>query len=99
MNSLRMLCSTGMDWLAHSIPRLPISASSMLLMSNEVLLATDVAIFSCLRILVGMTLFLSPCSTAALGCGGLRHRRGTPAPQETGLNLLTSRAHLAVCRG
>ena len=23
MNSLRMLCSTGMDWLAHSMRRLP----------------------------------------------------------------------------
>src|SRR5215469_5529874 len=47
MKSLRMLCSTGMDWLAHSMRRLPRSARSILLISNEVLLATDVAIVSC----------------------------------------------------
>src|SRR5215469_8372721 len=54
MKSLRMLCSTGMDWLAHSIRRLPTSAKSMFLMSKEMLLATEVAIVSCLCVLVGI---------------------------------------------
>src|SRR5215472_10585482 len=54
MKSLRMLCSTGMDWLAHSIRRLPSSAKSMFLMSKEMLLATEVAIVSCLCVLVGI---------------------------------------------
>src|SRR5262249_8783197 len=51
MNSLRMLCSTGIDWLAHSMRRLPRSARSIFLISNEAVFTTDVAIFSCLRIL------------------------------------------------
>src|SRR5579864_979973 len=46
MNSLRMLCSTGMDWLAHSMRRFPRSARSRLLMSDEMLVTTDVAIRS-----------------------------------------------------
>src|SRR5215510_15559234 len=46
MNSLRMLCSTGMDWLAHSMRRLPKSASSMFFTSNETWEITDVDMFS-----------------------------------------------------
>ena len=34
MNSLRMICSTFMDWFAHSMRFLPRSASSMFLMSQ-----------------------------------------------------------------
>src|SRR5215471_17504323 len=53
MNSLRILCSTGMDWLAHSMRRLPRSASSMFLMSNEMsVVVAEGAIVSCLRALV-----------------------------------------------
>ena len=34
MNSLRMICSTFMDWLAHSMRFLPRSASSTFLISQ-----------------------------------------------------------------
>src|SRR5689334_25061590 len=46
INSLRMLCSTGMDWLAHSMRRLPRSASSRLLISYEIWGAAVVDMFS-----------------------------------------------------
>src|SRR5712671_6561713 len=48
MNSLRMLWSTGMDWLAQSMRRLPRSASSRVLISNEICGAAVVDMFSCL---------------------------------------------------
>src|SRR5690242_7905817 len=44
MNSLRMDCSTFMDWFAHSRRFLPMSASSMLLMSQGTVVAVVVAI-------------------------------------------------------
>src|SRR5258705_8788175 len=44
MKSLRMLCSTGMDWFAHSMRFLPCSASSMFLMSHATGVAVLVAI-------------------------------------------------------
>src|SRR5882762_583656 len=34
INCLRMLCSTGMDWNAHSVRRLPASARAISLMSQ-----------------------------------------------------------------
>src|SRR5258707_185973 len=54
MKSLRMICRTGMDWLAHSIRRFPRSARSMFLISDGVCVTADVDMFSCLRALVGM---------------------------------------------
>src|SRR5258708_14592591 len=56
MKSLRMLWRTGMDWLARSMRRLPRSAWSMLLMSDETWFIAEVAIFSCLRVLVDINL-------------------------------------------
>src|SRR2546421_10328698 len=41
MNSLRMVCKTGMDWFAHSMRRFPISARSIFLISNEICGITD----------------------------------------------------------
>src|SRR6478672_4373360 len=46
MNSLRMLCSTGMDWLAHSMRRLPRSASSIFFTSNAVCVVDIISCFA-----------------------------------------------------
>src|SRR6266700_897544 len=53
MKSLRILCRTGMDWLAHSMRRFPRSARSILLISDGVCVSADVDMFSCLHALVG----------------------------------------------
>src|SRR5580658_6344495 len=42
MNSLRIICSTFMDWFAHSMRFLPSSASSRLLMSLFTCAAVDI---------------------------------------------------------
>src|SRR5271170_1609113 len=42
MNSLRIICSTFMDWFAHSMRFLPSSASSRLLMSLLICAADDI---------------------------------------------------------
>src|SRR5580700_11134814 len=42
MNSLRIICSTFMDWFAHSMRFLPSSASSRLLMSLLTCAAVDI---------------------------------------------------------
>src|ERR1700733_3400982 len=42
MNSLRIICSTFMDWFAHSMRFLPSSASSGLLMSLLICAAVDI---------------------------------------------------------
>src|ERR1041385_9171282 len=59
MNSLRMLCSTGIDWLAHSMRRFPRSASSRFLISNEVCVTVVVAMFSYFAALLGKTEILA----------------------------------------
>src|SRR5262249_33707907 len=91
MNSLRMLCSTGMDWLAHSMRRLPRSARSIFLISNEAVFTTDVAIVSCLRILV------------LVAIRNRRSDRETGRPVELQITrsccLLACRTHLAGRRG
>src|SRR5229473_1721916 len=42
MNSLRIICSTFMDWFAHSMRFLPSSASSGLLISELICAAVDI---------------------------------------------------------
>src|SRR5580700_8128814 len=42
MNSLRIICSTFMDWFAHSMRFLPSSASSRLLISLLICAAVDI---------------------------------------------------------
>src|SRR5580700_7468298 len=42
MNSFRIICSTFMDWFAHSMRFLPSSASSRLLMSLLICAAVDI---------------------------------------------------------
>src|ERR1700722_11873264 len=61
MNSLRIICSTFMDWFAHSMRFLPISASSTLLISLFTCAAVDIRllwrfhaeIVLCLRRIIG----------------------------------------------
>src|SRR5579862_1065063 len=49
MNCLRMVCSTGIDWNAHSVRRFPTSASEMSLMSQA----------TCVCVSVGMNFLLT----------------------------------------
>src|SRR4051812_6336194 len=56
MKSLRIDCSTGMDWFAHSMRFLPWSASSRFLTSprSSVVLAVAIDSFLVVRVLVVM---------------------------------------------
>ena len=60
MNSLRMICRTFIDWLAHSMRFLPRSASSIFAMSQATL--------------VGVVAIVSSVSSCAEGrdCGGVK---------------------------
>src|SRR5690554_6111811 len=67
MNSLRMVCSTGMDWNAHSMRRLPISARARSLISQAICGCVSVAINSSITLARG---------GFGKGAGGLPQRIG-----------------------